>query len=111
MIRANHGHSVPVDAELKEIIPDEILFHRTKPEFLESILKDGLIPQKRLYVHLAVKKKYLTSYEFFGDKNYIILKIDSGRMIKDGYIFYASGDSVICIKIVPAKYISVEPNE
>lgn len=108
MIRANHGHSVPVDVGLKEIIPREVLFHRTRPEFLESILKEGLVPQKRLYVHLATEKEYLTSYKFFGDEDYILLKIDSREMTKDGYVFYASGEVVICTKIVPAKYISIE---
>ncbi len=106
MIRANHGHSVSVDVDLEKIVPQEILFHRTESQFVESIFKNGLLPQKRLYVHLATKKEYLTSYEQLGNEDYVLLKIDSGAMIKDGYIFYASGESVICTKEVPPKYIS-----
>ena len=37
-IRANQGHSIPVDAELAELEPPEILFHGTGEKFLSITL-------------------------------------------------------------------------
>src|SRR6516164_4975453 len=43
MIRANQGHSAPVDLQLEEREPPETLFHGTVEWFMSSILKDGLV--------------------------------------------------------------------
>ena len=52
LIRANQGHSIPVDVELEEKEPPEYLYHGTGEKYVESIDKIGLIPKSRLYVHL-----------------------------------------------------------
>lgn len=52
-IRANQGHSIPVDVELEEKIPPEILYHGTGEKYVESIGREGLLPKSRLYVHLS----------------------------------------------------------
>ena len=41
LIRANQGHSVPVDVELKEQEPPEFLYHGTATRFMDSIEKIG----------------------------------------------------------------------
>ena len=53
LIRANQGHSVNVDVELKEKEPPEYLYHGTVEKYVKSINQDGLIPKSRLYVHLS----------------------------------------------------------
>lgn len=53
LIRANQGHSIPVDVELKEAIPPDILYHGTGEKYVNSIDQIGLIPKSRLYVHLS----------------------------------------------------------
>ena len=45
-IRANQGHSVPVDVELKEAEPPEILYHGTADRFLNAIMEEGLTGRK-----------------------------------------------------------------
>jgi putative RNA 2'-phosphotransferase len=52
-IRANQGHSIDVDVELKEIIPPHILYHGTSSKYIDSIYKTGLDKRKRNYVHLS----------------------------------------------------------
>lgn len=52
-IRANHGHSIPVDVELKQTEPPEILYHGTGEKYVEGIHTQGLISKSRLYVHLS----------------------------------------------------------
>lgn len=53
LIRANQGHSIPVDVELKEQEPPELLYHGTADRFVKSIMTEGLKPMSRLYVHLS----------------------------------------------------------
>lgn len=42
-IRARQGHSIPVDVELKETTPPDVLYHGTATRFLDSILKQGIL--------------------------------------------------------------------
>jgi putative RNA 2'-phosphotransferase len=53
MIRANQGHSVEVDLDLKPITPPKRLFHGTATKSLKSIKKKGLTKQNRHHVHLS----------------------------------------------------------
>ena len=53
LIRANQGHSIPVDVELEEKISPDILWHGTGQKYVSSIDVQGLIPKSRLYVHLS----------------------------------------------------------
>ncbi|MDR2633727.1 MAG: RNA 2'-phosphotransferase [Treponema sp.] len=52
-IRANQGHSITVDLELENKIPPDILYHGTATRFLDPIMKEGLKPMTRQYVHLS----------------------------------------------------------
>lgn len=56
-IRANQGHSIKVDVELKEAQPPEILYHGTSDKFLTPIFKDGIKKMSRQYVHLSADKE------------------------------------------------------
>ena len=106
LIRANQGHSIPVDVGLKEQNPPEILYHGTATRFLNSILNDGLKPMSRLYVHLS--RDIETAWKVgkrHGDP--VILKINSRDMYKDGYKFYLSENGVWLIEKVDAKYFEV----
>jgi putative RNA 2'-phosphotransferase len=40
-IRANQGHSIEVDVQLKSAIPPDILYHGTAERFLDEILMLG----------------------------------------------------------------------
>lgn len=89
-IRANYGHSFAVDLNLTPLCPPAVLYHGTTERNAESILASGLNKAKRNYV-------YLTEDIFTAAKigqrrgNPVIFRIDSGKMFKDGYIFYKSG--------------------
>ena len=45
-IRANYGHSIPVALDFAPSKPPEFLFHGTATRFVESIRKQGLVPNK-----------------------------------------------------------------
>lgn len=45
LLRANQGHSIPVDVELKEMSPPEYLYHGTGKKYAASIDRLGLLPK------------------------------------------------------------------
>ena len=104
LIRDNQGHSIPVDVELEEVTPPDILYHGTGEKFISSINKLGLIPKSRLYVHLS---KDIDTAKNVGERhgNPIIYSVNCKKMIADGYKFYLSVNGVWLTKEVPIKYL------
>ena len=102
-IRANQGHSIVVDLDLRPLAPPPILFHGTATRFLKSIMASGLLPSGRQYVHLSAE--YETAIAV-GKRHGIpiILKIDTQEMCIDGYLFYRSKNGVWLTQNVPSQY-------
>ncbi len=103
-IRANQGHSINVDLELKSLKPPDILYHGTATRFLKDIRIQGLKSMGRLYVHLSYD---IDTALRVGERHGFpkVLKIDSSHMYKDGFIFYLSENNVWLCKYIPTKYI------
>ena len=102
-IRANQGHSIPVDVELKECIPPQILYHGTSAVAYRAIQKEGIKPMSRLYVHLSPDTQ--TAFKVgsrHGDPR--IIYVDTVGMRRDGYKFYQSANGVWLTYEVPPKY-------
>lgn len=104
LIRANQGHSIPVDVELEEKEPPKILYHGTGEKYIASIDQNGLIPKSRLYVHLS---KDVETAKAVGKRHgkEVVYSINSEQMYKDGYKFYLSKNGVWLTKKVPKKYL------
>ncbi|MBQ4618943.1 MAG: RNA 2'-phosphotransferase [Clostridia bacterium] len=104
LIRANQGHSIPVDLELLPAMPPKTLYHGTATRFSQSIEEKGLIPMQRQHVHLSdnletaiiVGKRHGTP---------VVYEIDAEAMCKSGYVFYCSENGVWLVQAVPAKYL------
>lgn len=103
-IRANQGHSIPVDVELTLTEPPETLYHGTAQRFAASIEAQGLLPQNRLYVHLSPDPE---TAEKVGRRHGepVIYLVAAGQMYRDGYLFYLSANGVWLTKVVPAPYL------
>ena len=52
-IRANQGHTVPVELDLPIATPPATLYHGTVAKFLDAIMAEGLRPMSRHDVHLS----------------------------------------------------------
>ena len=103
-IRANQGHTIPVDVELEEKTPPEILYHGTGDKYVESIDATGLEPRQRLYVHLSTDREMAAKVgQRHGSP--VVYRVKSGQMAKDGYKFYLSVNGVWLTKAVPVKYL------
>ena len=104
LIRANQGHSVSVDVELKEAMPPKILYHGTAEKYVASIDQAGLIPKARLYVHLSETVETATKVGSRHGKP-VIYVVDAEKMTVDGYVFYISANGVWLTKAVPIEYL------
>ncbi len=105
LIRANQGHSVEVDLQLEEREPPEALYHGTVERFLPSILKEGLVRGKRHHVHLS--KDVETARKVGARRGKpVILKVDAGRMHRDGHNFLLSANGVWLTIAVPPGYLA-----
>ena len=103
-IRARQGHSIQVDVELAEATPPDKLYHGTAKAFVESIVSQGILKGKRLYVHLSTTIDMATKVgERHGDP--AVLAIDAKRMHEDGIKFFLSRNGVWLTEFVDAKYI------
>ncbi|MCH5208430.1 MAG: RNA 2'-phosphotransferase [Oscillospiraceae bacterium] len=103
-IRANQGHSVNVDVELKECEPPEQLFHGTGEKFAPAIRKEGLKPKSRLYVHLSKDKETAENVGARHGQPHIFF-VHSGKMYRQGYKFYLSENGVWLTKRVPPEFL------
>lgn len=104
-IRANQGHSISIDLALTPVEPPEFLYHGTATRFLPSIMEQGIIKGSRQHVHLSKDKETATKVGSRHGKP-AILTIMSGKMYKDGILFYQSDNGVWLTDYVDTKYIS-----
>ena len=105
LIRANQGHSIPVDVELPEKQPPAILYHGTGEKYVSSIARQGLIPKSRLYVHLSQDSDTAIKVGARHGKP-VVYRVAARKMAEDGYKFYLSVNGVWLTKEVPMKYLS-----
>ena len=103
-IRANQGHSVSVDVELREKIPPKVLYHGAAEKYVESIERSGLISKSRLYVHLSETVETAIKVGTRHGKP-VIYTVDTERMTADGFKFFLSVNGVWLTKRVPLEYL------
>ena len=106
LIRANQGHSVPVDLELEPVEPPARLYHGTVERFLSSIQAEGLQKQQRQYVHLSGDPVTAANVGRRRGKP-VVLQVDAGRMRRDGFSFYRAANGVWLTETVPPEYLAL----
>ncbi len=106
MIRARYGHSVDVTPPGKYRKVPEVLYHGTPPQSAKVILREGLKPGERRFVHLSMSED--EAMRVGKRKAYypVILAIDAKKAESDGLRFWREG-RIYLTKEVPAKYIKV----
>lgn len=105
-IRAGYGHSIDVDLQLHSKTPPPNLYHGTTKDNVPSILKEGIKPGNRQFVHLSVGR---ADARQVGSRHGspVILTIQAKVMERDGYSFYQSESEpdIWLTKKVPPKYV------
>lgn len=105
-IRANQGHSLQVDVELRETKPPRYLYHGTAARFLPAIQAEGIKKMTRQYVHLS--GDYQTAAAV-GRRHGapVVLRINAGTMAENGIRFYRSENGVWLCEYVPPEYFCI----
>jgi len=109
-IRALYGHSIPVRLDLEEEKTVKVLYHGTTSDAASKILKAGLRPMKRRWVHLSPTIEIATQIGLRRTNKPLILEIDAEAARKDGAKFYKATDTVyLCRHIQPGHVKRVLP--
>lgn len=105
-IRAAQGHSTStVSITYPEKEPPEFLYHGTATRFLDAILKEGLKPGNRHYVHLS-ESVYTSAAVGQRYGKPVVLKIEALRMYQQGFKFFQAENGVWLVNNVAADYIT-----
>jgi putative RNA 2'-phosphotransferase len=107
-IRANQGHSVPVDLRLTPSQPPPVLYHGTSEHFVAAILLEGLSRRGRHHVHLCgdIDTARRVSVR---RKAPVVLRVDAAAMVAEGTPFYRSANGVWLVDSVPPRHLSRDP--
>ena len=106
-IRAVQGHSVEVDLGLEPLLPPETLYHGTVERFLASIRERGLIKGNRRHVHLSADIETARRVGSRRGKP-VILRVEAGRLHRDGAAFFRSENGVWLTDAVPPSYLALD---
>lgn len=106
-IRANQGHSIPgVIVEMDRPDPPEFLYHGTATRFLDDIMRDGLRPMTRQWVHISPDYETAIAVGSRHGKP-IVLQVSAQQFVADGHELYRSTNEVWQAKEVPPCYLNI----
>ena len=107
-IRANQGHSIPgVELRMDCPEPPEYLYHGTATRFLDSILREGLKPMNRQWVHISSDVETAVKVGKRHGKP-AVLQIQAQRFVADGNTLCRSDNGVWQAKAVAPEYFTVQ---
>ena len=101
-----YGHSIDVNLGLEPTTPPPVLYHGTAEKYIDSIMKEGLRPRKRNFVHLSETMDMAKQVGTRHGKP-IVLAIDTEAMISARYKFYKALSGVWLTSEVPARFYKI----
>lgn len=105
-VRANQGHSTSqVRLTFTKGVPPPLLYHGADNKALGQIMRVGLLPMKRHYVHLSADLETAQAVGGRRRAGYTVLQIDAARMVAEGLTFFVSDNGVWLIEAVPSRYL------
>ena len=105
-VRATYGHSFPIDLGETSTEPPAELYFGAARDLAESMLRSGLKPRDRQYVHLSVTAKEAESVARRHDPAPSVLVIDAQAAYAEGVRFYESGP-LFLVDNIPAKFLTL----
>jgi putative RNA 2'-phosphotransferase len=107
LVRANQGHSVPVELGLEPVTPPAVLYHGTGAARLDAILREGLRPMGRHAVHLSGDVGTARVVGLRRRGPVVVLAVDAGGMHAAGRVFTRSANGVWLTDAVPPERLAV----
>jgi putative RNA 2'-phosphotransferase len=105
-VRARYGHSVPGRIVREPGTPPAELFHGTSESAAPAILRDGLRPMGRQYVHLSVTREMAESVGSRKGDRVRVLTVDTPAARAAGVDFLRGNEIVWLAEHVPAEFLS-----
>lgn len=106
-VRATYGHSFPVDLGLEPVEPPPQLYYGTARDLAQSILRKGLRPRDRQYVHLSSSATEAIAVGRRRDPTPAIIVVYAMAASAEGVRFFASGPLFLA-ESVPSKFLSMD---
>lgn len=106
-IRATYGHSFPVDLGLEPAEPPGELYYGTARDLAQSILREGLKPRDRRYVHLSGSLEEAEAVGKRRDPAPAVIVVDTGAAREANVLFYRSG-ALFLAENVPPRFLSLK---
>ena len=103
-IRAQQGHSTPVDLQLEPMLPPEVLYHGTSHQSVAAIMRNGLHKMQRHHVHLSPDIETAARVGRRRGRP-VVLEVAANAMHQVGYLFYRSGNGVWLVEQIPPQYL------
>ena len=110
-VRAVQGHSVRLaGSTVTPADPPPVLYHGTAERVVGAILREGLVPQSRIHVHLS---KDVPTAIAVGRRHGkpVVLRVDAARAVADGVQFYLAENGVWLCDRLPPTYLSVAAHD
>jgi putative RNA 2'-phosphotransferase len=105
-IRANQGHSTPVDLQLEEAAPPPLLYHGTGAKSVAAILVEGLNKMARHHVHLSLDvETAIRVGQRHGTP--VVFVVEAAAMHAKGVPFFRSENDVWLVDAVPPAFLRV----
>lgn len=106
-IRACQGHSIPgvvIDMDCPD--PPEYLYHGTAEHFVDAIMREGLKPMRRQWVHISPDYETAATVGKRHGKP-VVLKFRAKDFVRDGHKLYRSSNGVWQAQIISPEYLSI----
>ena len=104
-VRANQGHSVPVELGLAQAAPPEELFHGTSAAAADSIRATGINRGGRHHVHLSADRETAHRVGARRGGQVVVFRVRAGDMARAGHAFYRSANGVWLTDEVPPNHL------
>ncbi|WP_297535308.1 RNA 2'-phosphotransferase [Thermococcus sp.] len=104
-IRARYGHSFKVELDHEEDTESRVLYHGTPRRNLPRIMREGLRPMGRQFVHLTTSKNEALETGRRHGKDVVLLIIDAECLRRRGLRVYKAGKNVRIVERVPPECI------
>ena len=104
-IRARYGHSVPGRLARSPGHPPRRLYHGTSPDAVGFIIRDGLCPMGRQYVHLSTAVETAEQVGRRKSATPVVLRVAAAEAAVAGVVFYRGNDHVWLADAVPGRFL------
>lgn len=104
-IRAIYGHSLAAEVCYPQVMPPDVLFHGTARRFVDAILREGLRPMARQYVHMTDDPALARITGMRRDQQPVILRIDATGAHAANVVFFQADHGVFLARHIPPEFI------